>query len=170
MHTSPLRGRRRFPQDSVACWAPAWRAGTWSCCGFEFMVIAYFPIPLLRNPVTLRHPHSFCDLRESEIITALLGFCPPPPECLLSREVSHRSRLLKVPILHSVVYHFLVVSLQNFLPSPPLHGLSYDISPQIHFSTPPALQKLFTFLLVELQWFFSSSSDWIHVCSEWFNR
>lgn len=53
-------------------------------------------------------------------------------------------------------------------PSP--HHLSSNISLQIHFSTPPALQKLFTFLLVELQWFFSSSSDWIHVCSEWFNR
>ena len=49
------------------------------------------------------------------------------------------------------------------------HHLSSSVSLQIHFSTPPTLQKMVTLLLVEFQQFFSSISGGTHGCSEWFD-
>lgn len=73
-------------------------------------------------------------------------------EPLSYRDVSHWSIFLTVLILSSGTTS---LSGSQLLEAPsPLH-LCSNISLQIHFSTPPALQKADTFLLLEFQIFFS---------------
>ena len=128
------------------------------------LIVASFPSSMLVNSATLRHPRSFCDPRDPETTLSHLGFCPTqPPEHLSGRDIPHRSRLLKVLILFSAAVSLSCSRFQR-LSSPHHHprhpsGLSSDITLQIHFSAPPTLQKVVNFLFVEVQQFFSQSSD-----------
>ena len=76
-----------------------------------------------------------------------------PLLCCLStfsgKDIPHWGRLLKVLILH-----FTAISLSDswLLKQPPARPVYLPmLSPWIHFSAPPTLQKVVAFLLVELQ-------------------
>ena len=71
-----------------------------------WLIVACFPTPKLGNSATLRYPHSFCGPGDPETTLSHLGFCPTSPsQHLSSREVPHRSRLLRICTL--LLHHFL---------------------------------------------------------------
>jgi len=107
-------GKEQGLPGVVACWASAWRAVAQSCRAPSLwphlgerplrgsLIVASFPALMLGNSATLRHPRSSCDPGDPETTLSHLGFCPTlPPKHLSGRDVPHRSRPLKVAILHS---------------------------------------------------------------------
>ena len=114
-----------------------------------------FPCSSVCELYWLRHSHSFCDSSDLEIILCHLEFHPiSPPEHLFGRDISHWNQFLRILILHSsIISH----SSSQLIKAPSLHHLSSDISLQNNFSTCLTLQKVVTFLLVELQILFLTS-------------
>ena len=96
-----------------------------------------------------RHPCTFCDSGDPETtVPQLRLYLGSPPEHLSCRDVSHWSRFLRVLILYS---RAIKLACSWLMEAPfPCHLISY-ISLQIHFFSPPALQKVVAFLLVEFQ-------------------
>ena len=149
----------------IACWTPALRAVAQLCCDLWFMVppgwgaiqgsliVASFPVPMLGNSVTLRHPCPLCDSGDPETTLSDLGFYPAlPPEHSSGRDIPQRNRLWKVPILYSIailLYHSWLVE----APSPPWFIFLYILSDS-HLCT-SYLSKRHRFSLLELQQFFS---------------
>ena len=140
-------GGRSCP-GSAACWATTLRAvaqplavhGLWQHPAesplLRSLVAAGFPAQMPGNSPTLRQPCSFCDSGDPEPRLSHLGFHPvSPPECLSSRDVPHRSRLLKVPICTRLLYHFLKAGLWMlppltvYLPIYPLGFTSLHLLP-----------------------------------------
>lgn len=112
--------------------------------------------------------HSFCIAWDPETTMIHLDFCSFHPLTPFQKGMSLTGAdFLGFRFCTLVLYHFLVASLYS-LPAPLC--LSSDITPQIHDSAPPTLQKEIVFLLVEFQINFLAISGWIHGCSEWFAR
>lgn len=88
-------------------------------------------------------------------------------EHLSGKELSHRSRCLKVLILSSrSLSAALSCSQLTQTPSPSIY---LPICPLRLSSPRSTLQKVITFPFVELQPFFLYISGWIHRCSGWFD-
>ena len=117
------------------------------------LITVGFPPLMPGSSAALRHLQSSCDSKDPEPHSPTWDFPHTwPSEHLSGRDIPHWSRLLKVPILPSTAIT-LSGSWLTEVPFP--CGLSSHRVPWIHFSAPPSLQKVFTFLFVELQLFFS---------------
>ena len=94
-------------------------------------------------------PCSFCDPGNPETTLSHIGFCPTVPAKHLSGgNIPHQSSFWKFWFCTPLLYHLLVAGIWR-IPSPP--SVYLPIYPLIHFSAPRTLQKVVTFLFVELQ-------------------
>ena len=160
-HPAPPRGREGGLSPGFCCllgscsasdhpimqqFMVSWQPGAESPL-LGLLIAAGFLGPMPGSSAVLRHLHSFCDTRDPETILIHLGLYPTlPPECLSGRDIPHQSRLPKVPILCSSAISLYSSQLRE-APSP--CNLYSHILPQIHFPTPPTLQKVVAFLFVE---------------------
>ena len=172
-HWSSVWKAEGFPVSAL-CRTLAWRVVAWSCQGSQFMVNRAESPLLVSLTITgfllqclgtlLAQALALYDPGDTEITLSHLGFCPLYHLSTFQAGTCFTSRFLKVLILFSgavsLSSSWLTEALSHYLPfifwyipSDPLLYTSY-------------LQKVVTFLLVELQQFFSYISGWVHRCLE----